>query len=129
MPYKALWGFKGVTIPTYKQNASEGHTMSNYDNWLTTTPEDEEHAEQDRQDAAQARIERIIDGMPATGSHGLRNAIEVIRYKSRDWEVIRRGDWGIRCHAGVGSTYKQITIPTDDMPEGGRWIIGSQLTH
>jgi|14BtaG_2_1085337.scaffolds.fasta_scaffold112483_1 hypothetical protein len=35
--------------------------MSNYDNWKTTTPEDEEHEERDRIDQAQARIERQID--------------------------------------------------------------------
>ena len=37
--------------------------MSNYDNWLTTTPEDEENDRIDREDAARERIERKIDGI------------------------------------------------------------------
>ena len=36
--------------------------MSNYDNWKSTTPEDEENDRSDREDAARERIERLIDG-------------------------------------------------------------------
>lgn len=34
-----------------------------YDNWKTQTPEDTDEEEQDRIDAAKARIERKIDGL------------------------------------------------------------------
>ena len=33
-----------------------------YDNWKQQTPEDEEHDRRDAQDAAKARIERLIYG-------------------------------------------------------------------
>ena len=36
--------------------------MTRHDHWLTTTPDDEREAQEDRQDAENARIERIIDG-------------------------------------------------------------------
>ena len=37
--------------------------MTSYDRWKTTTPEDEQDAQEARQDAEKARIERIIDGL------------------------------------------------------------------
>ena len=42
-----------------------------YDNWKSTTPEDTENDERDRIDAAQARIERQIDGLetPSEPNH------------------------------------------------------------
>ena len=42
--------------------------MSNYDNWKTQTPEDNENDERERIDKVQARIERLIDGREARHS-------------------------------------------------------------
>ena len=61
--------------------------MSNYDNWLTTTPEDEDNDRQDREDAARERIERKIDGKDWT------NPARIIGHNPIDFEYDPMNPW------------------------------------
>ena len=80
--------------------------MSTYDNWLTTTPEDEDNA----RGAAESRNYKDIDDCCMGIGLG---APEYVSYEGKVWKVIRRGSYGIRANRGKGRDYEIKTLPTN----------------